>query len=300
MGRCLLVATVMASGCNAALEDPPNAVVDAPPGMGGDAGVDGAGPDAFMLGPWGTPAKVTGASTAANEDDGTLANGGLEMVFAVADPADGNNKDLYVMTRATLTSPWGTPAKLPFSATGSSEETPRFSPNNKTLYFASNRAGGLGLLDIYRVTRQTPGGAWSAPALVPGVNTAANEKWFMPCGMTNDYLVIQGGDLASGTVGGAGPTVVAELSAAAPANETGSFLTGDCLTTYFASTRSGTAKIYTSHRTSTTTAWQSPTPVDDFAAVGGDQEDPWLSDDGHLFVFVSNASGSKDVYISVR
>jgi hypothetical protein len=192
------------------------------------------------------------------------------------------------------------PSKLPFSVTGSSEETPRFSPNNKALYFASNRAGGAGNLDIYVVTRQNPGAAWSAPVPVPGVNTAALEKWFMPCGMSTDYLVIQGGDIAAGKIGGAAPTIVAELSAAAPANETGSFLTGDCLTTYFASTRSGAAKLYTSHRTSLTTAWQSPTPVDDFAAVGGEQEDPWLSDDGHIFVFVSNISGTKDVYISVR
>lgn len=299
MGRCLLFATVLASGCSAELTDPPGAVVDAPPG-GGDAGVDGPGADAFMLGPWGAPTMVPGASTGgANEDDGTLASGGLEMVFAVADPNDGNNKDLYIMTRATTSSAFGTPSKLPFSVTGSSEETPRFSPNNKTLYFASDRAGGLGGLDVYRVTRQNPGGAWSAPALVPGVNTAGTDKWFMPCGMSNDYLVIQGGDIAAGTIGGAAPTVVAELSAP-NANETGTFLTSDCLTVYFASVRSGTNKLYTSHRTSTTTAWQTPTTVDDFVMIGGDQEDPWLADDGRIFVFASNASGTKDVYISVR
>lgn len=251
-----------------------------------------------MLGPWGTPAKVTGASTAAAEDDGTLANGGLELVFAVADPADGNNKDLYIMTRATTSAAFGPPSKLPFSVTGSSDETPRFSPNGKTLYFASNR-GAVGNLDIYRVTRQNAGGPWSAPALVPGVNTTALEKWFMPCGMSNDYLVIQGGDIARGTIGGAPPVVVTELSAPA-ANETGTFLTGDCLTVYFASVRSGTNKLYTSHRTSLTTAWQAPTPVDDFVSIGGEQEDPWLADDGRMFVFVSNVSGTKDVYISVR
>jgi hypothetical protein len=298
MGRCLLVATVLASGCSAELMDPPGAVVDAPPGSG-DAGVDAPGADAFMLGAWGTPAKVPGASTGASEDDGTLANSGLEMVFALADPDDGNNKDLYIMTRATVTSPWGLPSKLPFSVTGSSEETPRFSPNGKALYFASNRAGGAGNLDIYVVARQNPGAAWSAPLPVPGVNTAALEKWFMPCGMSNDYLVIQGGDLASGSVGGAPPVVVAELSAP-NANETGTFLTSDCLTVYFASVRGGTNMIYTSHRTSLTTAWQAPTLVNDFAALGGQQEDPWLSDDGRIFVLVSDVSGTKDVYISVR
>jgi hypothetical protein len=298
MRRSFFVATlVLACGCNAELMDPPGAVVDAPPGSG-DAGVDGPGADAFMLGAWGPPAKVTGASSGAAEDDGTLANGGLELVFAVADPADGNNKDLYIMTRSTTTSAFGLPAKLPFSVTGSSDETPRFSPNGLTLYFASNR-GAVGNLDIYRVTRQAVGGAWSQPALVPGVNTTALEKWFMPCGTSNDYLVIQGGDIAKGTVGGGPPTVVTELSAP-NANETGTFLTGDCLTVYFASVRSGTNKMYTSHRTSLTTAWQAPATVDDFVMIGGDQEDPWLADDGRTFVFVSNVSGTKDVYISVR
>lgn len=252
-----------------------------------------------MLGPWGIPAKVPGASGTAGEDDGTLGSGGLELVFAVQDPADGNNKDLYIMTRATTTAAFGMPSKLPFSVTGSSEETPRFSANGKTLYFASNRATGIGGLDIYRVTRQNAGSPWSTPALVPGVNTTANEKWFMPCGMSGDYLVILGGDIAAGTIGGAPPVIVAELSAP-NANETGTFLTGDCLTTYFASVRSGTNKIYTSHRTSLTTAWQAPTAVDDFMMIGGAQEDPWLADDGRTFVFVSDASGSKDVYISVR
>ena len=251
-----------------------------------------------MLGPWGVPAKVPGASGAAGEDDGTLGSGGLELVFAVQDPADGNNKDLYIMTRTTTSSAFGLPTKLPFSVTGSSEETPRFSPNGKTLYFASNR-GAVGNLDIYRVTRQNAGDPWSQPALVPGVSTTALEKWFMPCGMTNDYLVIQGGDIAKGTIGGGPPTVVTELSAP-NANETGTFLTSDCLTVYFASVRSGTNRMYTSHRTSLTTAWQAPAPVDDFAMIGGEQEDPWLADDGRMFVFVSNASGSKDIYISVR
>jgi hypothetical protein len=64
--------------------------------------------------------------------------------------------------------------------------------------------------------------------------------------------------------------------------------------------RSGTNKIYASHRTSTTTAWQAPTAVDDFMMLGGDQEDPWLATDGRTFLFVSNVSGTKDLYISVR
>jgi hypothetical protein len=297
MGRCLLGLVVVLGACSARLADP-ETTTDAPTGSNVDAPGQTVDAPSGMLGPWGTPSKIPGADTAADEDDGTVSASGLELVFAVANAADASRKDLYVATRATTSAPFGTPTLLPFSVVGSSEETPRFSVNDKTLYFASDRAGGAGSLDIYKVTRQNATQPWGTPALVPGPNTAALEKWFMPCAMNGDYIVVQGGDLAAGTVNGPAPTVITELSS--PQAETGTFLTSDCLTIYFASTRSGTNALYASHRTSTTTAWETPTAVIDFASTGGAQEDPWVAADGRTFVFASNASGSKDVYISVR
>ncbi len=293
MGRHLLVLVLLASACKAELMDaPPDALFN----PSADGGVD-ASADAYVLGPWTTPMLVPGASGAGDQDDGTLSSSGLELVFAIANAADANRKDLYLSTRASTSASFGTPTKLPLSLLGSSEETPRFSADDKSLYFASDRGGMTGL-DIYKVTRATIGGAWSGPALVAGPNSAAAEKWFMPCAINNDYLVVVGGDLAAGTIGGGAPTVVSELSSLA--NETGSFLSPDCLTTYFTSARSGTAMIYTARRTSVTAAWQPPTLVNDFAGVGGAQEDPYLSADGRTFVFVSNVSGTKDVYITTR
>ncbi len=294
MSRCLLTLSLIASGCSAELMDPGGVPADA--SAAGDAR---DAPDAFMLGPWGTATPVTGASsTTAEEDDPTLSASGLEMFFAVVNAADNNRKDLYVATRASTAVPFSMVQKLPFSVTGASDETPRLSPDDKTLYFASDRAGGVGALDIYRTTRTAANSPWGPIGLVPGVNTVAPEKWFMPCGTGNDYMVIQNSDLAMGTVGAAAPTVVAELSS--PTSETGTFLTSDCLTIYFASVRNGINAIYTSHRTSLTTSWQSPTQVLDFAATAGAQEDPWMSTDGRTFVFVSNVAMTKDVYISVR
>lgn len=300
MGRLLMGLALLASACGARLTDPSEEPLDANAiGGGGDDSGNVAPADAFMLGPWGTPALIPGASTTtADEDDGTLSNSGLELVFALTVTADANRKDLYIATRTTTSMPFGTPTKLPFSATGSSEETPRFSPDDNTLYFASDRAGGAGGLDIYKATRTMAGGAWSAPAAVVGPNTAANEKWFMPCGTTTSYIVIAGPDLAAGTVGGPAPTVIAELNSTS--TETGTFLTSDCLTIDFASARTGTSLMYTSHRTSMTTAWQTPTQVIDFAALGGAQEDPWIAADGRTFVFASNKAGTKDVYIATR
>lgn len=296
MGRHLLVLVLVSSACKAELMDPGDGNPDALFNPSGDSGVDAA--DAAMLGPWSTPMMVPGASGAGEQDDGTLSSSGLELVFSIANAADANRKDLFLSTRGSTAVPFGTPAKLLFSVVGTSEETPRFSADDKTLYFASDRAGGAGGLDIYKVTRMAIGGAWSTPALVAGPNTAVNEKWLMPCAVNNDYLVVTGPDLAAGTFNGAAPTVVAELSSAQP--ETGAFLTPDCLTTYFASSRSGTFMLYTSHRTSLAAAWQAPTPVLDFASTGGAQEDPYVSADGRTALFVSNIGTTKDVYITTR
>lgn len=249
------------------------------------------------LGPWGTPMRHPSASdTVLSEDDGSLRSDGLEMVFAIANAADGNLKDLYTTSRASLADAWTPATLLPFSVTGASDETPRFSPDGLTLYFASGRPGGLGNLDIYSVTRLTLTAAWSAPTPVAGPNSTLLEKWYTPCG--NKYLVIAGGDIAEGDIGSA-PVVSTVLSDPAT-NETGPFLTPDCLTTYFASPRTPPTKIYMSTRASMTDPWSAPVVFDEFAAIGGDQEDPWMSPDMRIFSFVSNVGGTKDQYLVTR
>jgi Tol biopolymer transport system component len=57
------------------------------------------------------------------------------------------------------------------------ESSASISPDGKTLYFASNRAGGLGGFDIYR-TRILPSGEWGeAYNLGPDVNTIYDEDF---------------------------------------------------------------------------------------------------------------------------
>ncbi len=263
-----------------------------------DMGVSDATMDATMLGPWGTPMKHPSASNAMlGEDDGSLRYDGLEMIFSIQDAADNNLKDLYTTSRASLADAWTPAEKLSFSVTGASDETPRFSPDGLTLYFASGRAGGAGDLDIYAVSRLSLDAAWSAPMPVLGPNSTALEKWYTPC--ANTYLVIVGGDIAEGTIGAA-PTISTELSDMAT-NETGPFLTPDCLTTYFASPRGAPpTKIYMSTRASISSPWSAPTVFTEFSAIGGDQEDPWMSPDMTIFSFASNVDGTKDQYLVTR
>ena len=253
------------------------------------------------LGPWGAPQKISIASDGvANEDDGTLSYSGLELVFAVVNTADANRKDLFYTSRPDLQSSFGAATKLPFSINLSSEETPRFSADDLTLFFAMTDPGGVNGLDIYKVTRPDPGStSWSAPIAVGGVSAAGTDKWFMPCG-GNRYLMIVGADIAEGVLGAGAPAIVAELSSTS--GETGTFLTQDCLTVYFASSRPDglTNRIYRSTRPDLATPWSVPTVVSDFADLGGDQQDPFIATDDRTFVFVSNIGGSNDVYISTR
>jgi hypothetical protein len=259
-----------------------------------DAAVDAPAP----LGPWSPPAKVAMASTAADEDDVTLSSDALEIIFAV-DGGDG--KDLYYASRLSKVSEWTSPTRLPFDGATTSDETPRLSADDRTLYFASDRAGNGGL-DIYMVTRSPAAPtAWSAPVPLDAVNTKGLvEKWFMPCA-DNRYVMAQGEpgsatDLVEGTLDGDTPKPITALNSAD--NDTAPFLTRDCLAIYFASSRSGATRIYTSQRRTTSEVWGRPAVVRDFAIGGSidNEEDPWLSPDGRTFAF----AGAKDIYLSTR
>lgn len=292
---------VLLCACKAEIGGTPNpADPDASMNVQLDAAPDAVG----TFGPWAAPMKVPGASSAgANEDDATLSNSKLELVFSLSDPLiDAGRKHLYIMSRSSPTATtWSAPMRLPFNLDGTADETPRFSADDRSLYFASGRAGGAGGLDIWMVSRPAIGMAWGTPMLV-NVNSAATDKWCAPC--SGRYMMISqrspstSEDIYEGAMGAA-PTRNVELSSAQ--GETGAFLTADCLTAYFASTRSGTNRIYKATRTSPTGTWNPPTVVDDFlASIGGAQEDPWISEDGKTFVFSVSINNNKDVYITTR
>ena len=56
------------------------------------------------------------------------------------------------------------------------DSQPSISADGKTLYFASNRPGGYGGIDIWK-TEKDPSGTWKAPInLGPKINTPGDEK----------------------------------------------------------------------------------------------------------------------------
>lgn len=261
--------------------------------------------DAGGPGMWSAPAAVTVAATPAIEDDVTLTSNALEMVYAIADPVTGK-KDLYYTSRTASGAPWAPAVALPFDRTASSEEAPRFSVDDRTLYFASDRAADDGNLDIYAVSHAAfATAAWGKPDPVAPFTTALTEKWLSPCS-DGHYVVVQSTaagdtDLFEGVLGGGAPAPISALNTTK--GETGAFLTADCLTLYFASFQVSPERIFVSQRARVGAPWQPPVEVDEFRIAGGSaaaQEDPWLSSDGRTFALASDAAGTKDIYLSTR
>jgi hypothetical protein len=304
----LVLGVVLACACDARLKD--GAGVDATPHPDGQQSPDGgradAAPDAYVFGPWNTPAPVPGASTATlNTDDETLSSTMTEMYFGTVDTAlTGSPKQLWMMTRASAAEAWGTPTMLDatFNVGGTTpptEESPRLAPDDKTIYFGR---GG----DIYYATRSAIGQAWSSPQILPNVSTASYEKWFAPCS-GGYYLVAR--NTGSGTAtrlyeGQLGGTDALSSLSGTTGNDIASFLSADCTTAYWASSRSGTTQIYTAMRASAGATWSTPTALTAEFGTSSDNEDPWLSPDQRTFFFSSTRYGgtntNKGVYTSTR
>lgn len=72
---------------------------------------------------------------------------------------------------------WSNAQLLRISDPRSWDSTPAFSKNGKTLYFASNRRGGFGGVDLYSATLNARGNWGQVRNLGPEINTAGNEMF---------------------------------------------------------------------------------------------------------------------------
>lgn len=303
VGLALLVAS---GACKAAIGDAPGGRQGDPDAHGDDADRGGGGgsdasvpPDA-PLGLFSTPQPIPTAATIAQEDDPVLSSDGLELVFA-RDSGGATGKDLFRATRATATDAFGAPAALTAFNTAGPEESPRLSADDLTLFWASNQ-------DVMSASRTSTAAAFGPAAPVTFVNTNLYEKWFDAC--PNGYYLVtranppNGQDFFEGTVGTAPTGPVPELNSAA--NEISTSLSPDCLTLYFASNRAvGAANpvhIYMSTRASLGAKWSDPTVVDTFGTPTVDDEDLYLTANGHFAIFASTrgSSGTKDLFLSTR
>ena len=100
-----------------------------------------------------------------------------QLLFFASDRSGGRGgSDIYLCSK-TVDGVWGKPIDLGFN-TSSNEVSPFISRDNQTLYFASDRPGGLGGYDIY-MTRRTGENEWTEPKnLGPNVNSKSDDLFF--------------------------------------------------------------------------------------------------------------------------
>ena len=114
-----------------------------------------------------------------------ITNDGATMYFTRDNVYRGNKLDfdkegtshLKLYKASRIDGAWGDVEELPFNDDMYSNGNPALSPDNKTLFFVSDREGGFGQTDIYKVDINNDGSFGEPENLGPSVNTAGREMF---------------------------------------------------------------------------------------------------------------------------
>jgi peptidoglycan-associated lipoprotein len=113
-----------------------------------------------------------------NEANVAFSKDGKKVVFARGNTGKRKGSadvDLYLST--AVSGQWSEPRLIAVSDSASWDGSPAFSRDGRTLYFCSNRPGGVGGIDIYR-TNMDASGRFSKPVnMGKDINTAGDEMF---------------------------------------------------------------------------------------------------------------------------
>ncbi len=115
----------------------------------------------------------------ANEGTPAFSKDGKMMILARGNTGKrkgGVDVDLYI-SRLGEGNAWSQPARLPISDSLAWDGSPAFSADGKTLYFASNRAGGAGGIDLYRTSIDASGRFGRPVNMGRDINTPGDEMF---------------------------------------------------------------------------------------------------------------------------
>ena len=127
-------------------------------------------------GKWSTPVPVDFLNSEFEEGTPSFSSDYTEMWFTRCEAGKREKKGCVIMYSTREGTRWTDPVKEEILADSLVAAHPAISPDGQTLYFVSDIPGGLGGKDIYRVTRTSPGSAWSRPEnLGADINTRGDE-----------------------------------------------------------------------------------------------------------------------------
>lgn len=146
--------------------------------------------------PFGPAAIITVVSTdTANENQPYFRAGGNELWFISDRPGGAGLYDIYMSTKSGNT--FAAPTRVVELSSPSEDWQPQPSDDGRTIIFASDRAGGLGKLDLWMAKRASTTAFFNVPVPLTELNSASTEQagwlsadgcriWFSSGRGTND------------------------------------------------------------------------------------------------------------------
>jgi hypothetical protein len=257
-------------------------------------------------------------------DNPTLTADLLEIYFT-SERVSGNG-DVWYARRSARSQAFVSPQPVAEVNTAGFETSAAISADGLTLWFGSDRPGGVGSIDIWMVSRASRSDPWSTPPQnVVELNTVGEDiprplgqhGLVMPLASKETPLSVYQTFLAARASSGApfgAPALITEL-ALADLSMVDGFLTDDGLTLFYSRsplqvlTDAGpvvdggappTADLFVAWRRSVNDPFSFPQPLDDLNTPG-DERDPWLTPDGATLYFTSDRGGALNIYTaSVR
>jgi Tol biopolymer transport system component len=260
-------------------------------------------------------------NSALAETGPALSEDGLSLYISIANKPGGfGSNDIWVSQRPTPSGAWGAPANLgPTINSASVEFVPAFSEDGHRMFFASDRAGGSGLQDVWQSYRPDIHNdfGWQTPTnLGTALNSTSDDNASTYFDNGGHPQLIFG----SGRLGGAArdlflshlqadgtwaqATLISELSS--PTTENRPTIRQDGLEIFFYSDRpggSGLNDLWTSTRATVDAAWSTPVNMGATVNSVGSDQHPYLSSDAKTLIFSSNrpgGSGNFDLWMTTR
>ncbi|HMF44744.1 MAG TPA: hypothetical protein VKQ32_28915 [Polyangia bacterium] len=264
------------------------------------------------------PQIVTELRSDSRTDNPTLTADLLEIFFTSDRPGGSGGGDVWSARRSDLLHPFSPPTAVTEVNTSTFETSSAISADGLTLWFGSDRPGGVGSTDIWAASRPTRSAAWMTPINVDALNTAVEDiprppgqhNLVMPLSSkTATAAVYQTFFAARASAGAPFGTPVLLSALAQPDKSTvDGFLTDDGLTLFYSSAPAvapadatvndagmPTADLFVAFRRSVDEVLWLVQPLDDLNTPG-DERDPFLTPDGKTLYFTSDRDGALNIY----